>query len=692
MRVLRNKFIKNYVLLMLFFTAIEISFRLISGIKVFDMALLRIFIGINFLSIIISFVLSWLTPLFNKIFVLLLVFIASFYAFLQLGFNNFIGLYMSINTRSQLGAVVDYIKEFIASFFWYYYLIFIPFAVLIIYYIFIDKYTLSKSKRFMLRYPFKYEPIVRILVASIVGVVLGIVYSITLTNTAFQEKFQTVSNRALFRYPSVPSIAVNQFGIIGYGILDIKSVNQEDPNEYEYIEDIEIPDDTNKTVVEDPTLTRVIDDTNWKLLIDRETNKKYNKINNYLINQNITDYNDMSGIFKDKNLVIIMMESVNDIIINEELFPNFYKLYKEGFYFPNNYSPRNSCATGNNEFSGMSGLYTIQNNCTANVYKNNTYFTGIFNLFNNMGYSTTSMHDYTEAYYSRSAIHTGLGSSKYYGVKALKMKFSTEYINWADDTDFLGKAMDIVLEDTSQPFMTWLTTVSGHQPYAYSCIEGDKYLDLTKDTKYPMEIRRYISKLKYLDLGLGVMLEKLENAGVLDDTVIILYGDHYPYGMKSSTISKVIDRDLTDYEIEKVPLVIYNSATPGKVIDSYTSYINLTPTIANLFGLDYDPRYYMGTDVFSPDYLNIVTFADGSWKNNIAYYNASKSKIKYYTDEEYTDEEIMRINNIVTKKMQISKDIIQSDYFKYLEKGLNKIKDEQDKLKEEQEAVLNELN
>ena len=690
MKIMRNKFIKNYLIIMLFFTCIEITFRLISSIKVFDMALLRIFIGINFMAIIISFILSWLPMLANKIITSILVFAASFYAFLQLGFNNFIGLYMSINTRSQLGAVVDYIKEFIASYFWYYYLIFIPFIILLLYYIFADKLLMPKSKRFMLRYPFKYEPIVRILTASIVGVALGIVYSMTLTNVAFQEKYQTVSNEALFRYPSVPSIAVNQFGIIGYAILDIKSINQEDPNEYDYIPDEPIVN--HNETEEDPLLARIIDDTAWKQLIEKETNKKYNKISNYLINQKITDYNDMSGIFKDKNLIVIMMESVNDIIINEELFPNFYKLYKEGLYFPNNYSPRNSCATGNNEFSGMSGLYTIQNNCTANVYKKNTYFTGLFNLFNNMGYSTTSMHDYTEAYYYRSTIHKGLGSSRYYGVKDLKMKYSWEYVNWADDTEFLSKAMDIVLDDTSVPFMTWLTTVSGHQPYGYSCIEGDKYLDLTKGMSYPMEIRRYMSKLKYLDDGLGIMLEKLENAGVLDDTVIILYGDHYPYGMKASTISKVIDRDLTDYEIEKVPLVIYNSATPGKVYDTYTSYINLTPTIANLFGLEYDPRYYMGTDIFSPDYLNIVTFADGSWKNNIAYYNASKSKIKYYTDEQYSDEEVMRINNIVTKKMQISKDIIQSNYFKYLDDGLNKIKDEQKRLKEEQETEQNELN
>ena len=75
------------------------------------------------------------------------------------------------------------------------------------------------------------------------------------------------------------------------------------------------------------------------------------------------------------------MESTNDIIINKDLYPNFYKLYTGGIVFENNYSPRNSCATGNNEFSGMTGLYTIQNNCTANIYKDNTYFVKNWNKY-----------------------------------------------------------------------------------------------------------------------------------------------------------------------------------------------------------------------------------------------------------------------------------------------------------------------
>ena len=161
--------------------------------------------------------------------------------------------------------------------------------------------------------------------------------------------------------------------------------------------------------------SRIIDDRAWKETIQNEKNSTFNNLNKYFINRDITDKNDYTGLFEGKNLIVIMMESVNDIIINEEYYPNFYKLYSEGWHFSNNYSPRNSCATGNNEMSGMISLYSINDSCTANKYKANTYYEAIFNLFNNSGYETTSMHNYTESYYRRSTIHPNMGSKKYYG-------------------------------------------------------------------------------------------------------------------------------------------------------------------------------------------------------------------------------------------------------------------------------------
>ena len=152
-----------------------------------------------------------------------------------------------------------------------------------------------------------------------------------------------------------------------------------------------------------------------------------------------------------------------------------------------------------------------------------------------------------------------------------------------------------------------------------------------------------------------------------------MFGDHYPYGLKDETINYVLDYDLNDYERERTPLVIYNSATAPEEVDKYTSYVNLTPTIANLFGLDYDPRLYMGSDIFSEDYWNLVTFADGSWKNDLVYYNAATSEVKYYTDEQVAIDEIRRINQIITAKMQMSSSIIQNNYYEYLTNSLEEL-------------------
>lgn len=678
--LLKNNLIKNYMILVVFFSLLEISFRLISGISLNNIALLRIFIGVNFVSVLLSFILSWFNKLISKILVFLVSFALSAYTFFQIGFNNFIGVYASVNTKSQLGAVKDYIIDFFASFKGTYYLAFIPFILLIIYYLFLDKLTEKKiDKRFPLKTNIMFEPGIRTITSILVLTFTGFLYYTSLDASFMQNKLQTISNKELFAYPSIASTTINQFGVLGFGFLDIKSTMVEAPSKVIYTAFENNGKDNNNSESK-----REIDDTILDEIIKNEKNTTLNNINNYIKNKDITDYNSHTGMFEGKNVIVIMMESTNDIIINKDLYPNFYKLYSEGISFKNNYSPRNSCATGNNEFSGMTGLYTIQNNCTANIFSNNTYFTSIFNIFKNAGYRATSMHDYTEQYYVRNIIHKNLGSEAYYNANDLNIKYYNEYKNWASDEDFMNAAMDITLNDTSdKPFMLWLTTVSGHQPYKVSSVEGDKYLSITEGTDYSMEVRRYMSKLKTFDNGLGILLDKLKASGKLDDTVIVMYGDHYPYGLKNKDISSVLTYDLDDYEVERVPMVIYNSTIKSEVVEKYSSYINLTPTLANLFNLDYDPRYYMGTDVFSDDYLNMVAFADGSWKNADVYYNASSGSIKYYTSNEYTTDELIRINNIVTNRMQISESIIRNNYFNYLENKINSYKSANDTNKEE---------
>ena len=275
-KLLNNNLIKNFLILLVFTNILEITFRMINNSLVFDWSYLRIFLGLAFGSLLISFILSWTNKTCSKVLVIFISLIFSIYAFLQLGFNNFIGVYMSFNTSSQLGAVTDYVKEFLASFLPKFYLIFIPFALLIIYCVFLDKFTEMRfKKKFVLKSHIKYEPGIRTISTILVLFVIGFVYNETLTAKFMQNELQTISNEDLFAYPSVPSLVINEFGVIGFGFLDIKSLYVDPPEVYVYdAEDENITFETDRT----------FDDSLWQELTREETNTALNTINNYLIN------------------------------------------------------------------------------------------------------------------------------------------------------------------------------------------------------------------------------------------------------------------------------------------------------------------------------------------------------------------------------------------------------------------------
>ena len=651
-------FIYNTILLFIPWFLIEIIFKLVSIINLLDISTIRILLSTLFLSIIVSFIQLFVKDKVKKIINLTLIFIISFYALLQVGLNNFIGVYISFNVSSQTGAVLSYIFDFIKSLHWYYYFLLFPFIFLLIYYKLLDK------KIIKIKIDNKFDK----LKVSIQGIsyllVIGFLFYLTITLPSLQNELQIKSNKDLFHYPSNPTIAMKQFGPSVYSILDFKSLFIKETNEIK------------KTNYSYHQKNNNLDDQEWINIMNQEEDLMLKDLHYYFINNKVNNKNSYTGLFENKNVIVIMMESVNDIFINKELYPNFYKLLNTGFYYKNNYSPRNSCSTGNNELSGMIGLYSIYSECTANTYSDNIYPESIFNLFKNKGYKTTSMHDYTEQFYQRRKIHTNVGSEKYYDVDDLKLTYKTKDEMWASDEEFMTKVVNILSNyNKNDRFMTWLTTVTSHQPYGDS-LYGNKYLDLLDDDKYKnydMKVKRYMSKLKVLDNGLGILLDGLASQGKLDDTVIVLFGDHYPYGISSPLLETAIPYSVEEkYELERVPFVIWSNDIEATTFNQYTSYINLTPTLANLFNLDYDSRYYTGEDLFANDYQSIVVLADASWKNEYAFYDASTSTISYYKDKTYSKEEILKINEIVEKKIYYSNLAIRFDYFNKLNDKLKK--------------------
>ena len=648
MKKLINHFYFMEVLLFILFAfSIEIIFRVVSLYEIVSYSTLRIFLGISIIAFLLGIFISYIKKKQTREKVWgFILFIISCYTFAEAGFKNFLGVYISLGTSSQAGAVTAYIREYILSINPFYYLIFVPFILYVIYYKMPKKWLKIKKK--------KINNINRV-ISLIIVMILSSGYYLTLILPFMQNELQIESNLDLFKQTTNSSIGINQFGTTMYLLLDMKSLL--------------MPKKVLTDVVEIDE--KLDEDDIFNKIIENEDNYTYNTLNKFYKNREKATPNKYTGLFKGKNLIVIMLESVNESIYKEEYFPNIAKLVKNGIKFENNYGPRNSCATSDSEFSGMVSQYAIGNSCTSNTYKDNTYFTSIFNLFRNKGYTTSSYHDYDETYYARDKYLPNYGCQNYYNANSLNINLVKDEIEWPSDVELIEKSSEIFTKD--KPFMAWITTVTGHQSYGNYCETCNKYYELFEELGYSDDLKRYSSKIKITDDAIGKLLEILEKKGILDDTVIMVYGDHYPYGLKDEDVNQSLPYDiLVNHERERVPFIIYNSEIDPIVINKRTSYMDFLPTIANLFGLDYDSRFYFGEDALNDNPNGLVIYPDSSWEDDVAIYDAGVGSVTYKGEKTYTASELQEINKKIYLNKKMSKLSIENDYFTYL---YNKIKE-----------------
>ena len=293
-----NKFFYNTIILTTSIFLIEFIFKLINNNNIFNVSTIRILLSTIIISLIISYIELYLKEDKVRNINILIVFIITIYTILQAGFNNFLGVYISFNITSQAGAVSSYIIDFIKSFYWYYYLILIPFILVITYYILINKKIIKIKENN------KFNKLQASLALISYLLVFGFLYSLTLNLDILQNKLQAISNKDLFNNPSNPSLVIREFGSTMFGVLDVKNI-------FYHVDTININTNNNNNN------SNNINDTKWQELINKEDNLTLNYLNEYFINNTKTNKNSYTGLFEDKNLIVIMMESVDDIFINE---------------------------------------------------------------------------------------------------------------------------------------------------------------------------------------------------------------------------------------------------------------------------------------------------------------------------------------------------------------------------------------
>ena len=390
-----------------------------------------------------------------------------------------------------------------------------------------------------------------------------------------------------------------------------------------------------------------------KKILFANNKKEIKEINEYLNNQNNELYkNEYTGIFKDKNLIIIMLESIDNWLVTEEVMPTMYELSREGLNFTNRYAPfYGSGMTINSEFAGISGLYSITTDKAIYNYNLNNFDYSLPNLFKKEGYIVNSMHMNDGDFYNRKNFHEGLGFTHHYPLYQMGFNENFNY-----DTNIVKNDNSYDLIINQDKFVTFITTYSAHVPYIENAM-CDKLAQ--EHTNLLVKNNEELSCIRLLanetDNFLKLLLNRLEDDGYLDNTVIVLYTDHYAYGYdKVSDIKGTKDSNL----IQKTPLIIWSKDIPNQDIDTIMDTADIPVTLFNMFGINYEPKLYMGTDVFSNKHEQFVYFNDYSWYDGV-----------YYSKDDKEDDYTKKISEIVNQKININQKIIHSDFYKYYEKN-----------------------
>ena len=627
------------------FFLVELLFRIMSNQPILSFGFIRLLMFTTVSALIMSVILSYLSEKMTNIGLLTVVWFFSIYSLAQLGFKNYLGNYFSWSIiKGTIGGVADYAGDFLKYLKPSYFLTIVP-AILLTLMIITKLFVIPRRK--------PHWPIWAATLVLTVALHFLSVGSLYLFNneTALHKAY------SLYDTPVLSELAMTEIGLGTFMWRDMTLVFKDIEDEI-----IVNPDPDVKPIDDKSRKTKT---TIWEALAAAETNSRIKQIDDYLLSKAVTPRNDYTGTFEGKNLIYIMVEAMDLVSIDERLTPTLYRLTQEGWYFDNYYAPNNSCATGESEFMSMVSLIPSTTVCTPNSYYRNNFAPALMNLFKKAGYSTNSYHSYSDKFYPRSELHLNYGSSKFYNDDELAIK---TLLGWPSDINLFEESLKLILKQ-EKPFMSFIITAAMHLPYDINSTLGNRYLDEVKAVypDYPIEIQRYISKAIDFDKAVKLMIDTLDSAGELDDTILIFFADHHPLRMNASyfiNATQQVDRR-KGLNIDLSPMFIYNPNLTPAIHKMPGSTMDLAPTIANLFDLEFDPRLYMGVDLFS-DVKNVVILPNGSWKTALGEYSAPKGKFTaYFEDYTYTTDEIAQINQFVRNQFAVSEEIYKTDYFKH---------------------------
>ena len=497
-----------------------------------------------------------------------------------------------------------------------------------------------------------------------------VMYLIILVGVIFVDSKGVYSSYNLLFNINAQEKNIAKFGLINSTMIDIERTIL-GFEEKAVIEDDGVSEEQNKvngeevTEPEEPTYNEL--DLGLEELIAQTSDEGLKNVYEYIANKEPTNKNKYTGYFKDKNLIFILAEGFNSIAVDENLTPTLYKLVNSGFVFNNFYTPVFLSTTGG-EFQATTGLIPTQN--ILNLWKKNkpriSYALG--NSFRKIGYTANAYHDWTYTYYSRQDTMKTLGFDSYMGIgNGLEKLMDGKWI--PRDVDMMNVTTDFYTSEDK--FVTYYVTVSGHAPYNYGSgnSTATRYKAETENLPYSTPVKAYLATQMELDRALETLINKLNDKGILDDTVIALVGDHYPYTLTIDQVNEVSDYTRDEVvEVNRSNFILWNSEMDEPVqVDKVGSQIDVLPTLLNLFGIEYDSRLMMGQDILS-DNPGVAIFSNRSWVSDYGTYFSSGKEFLPKENVEIPEDYVGEMNRSVANKFTMSQSFLKYNIYEKLVK------------------------
>ena len=394
-----------------------------------------------------------------------------------------------------------------------------------------------------------------------------------------------------------------------------------------------------------------------------------------------TRTNEYTGKFAGYNVIFVTLEGFSGYVIDPELTPTLYRLTHEGFVFPNYYTPLHYTSTSGGECQNLLGLYPKAGNPITMKETGRRKTDCYFNLaeqLGRLGYTTLGYHGNGDMY-GRYASHTNLGYTwKQYGT-GLELEMQGDTYAWPQsDVYVVQKSMPEYLEQ-EEPFLVYYLTISGHMPYNFNRVAG-KYRELVEELPYSQTTKAYAATAIEVDRMFQTLLDSLEEAGKLDNTLIVATADHIPYANvetleelsgrtfgSSDDIRGLNERNI-DFDVYRNALILWAAGMEEPVVvDKPCGQVDILPTVSNLLGLEYDSRMLAGADLLS-DAPGLVVFSSRSWLTDRGLYNRYTQTFTPSEGTAMTEEEqsayVESVKRSVEYKLGCTEKLLNTDFYR----------------------------